>query len=166
MSFASMSKDTVDLIKADGTKIEGIKASVQEKMTFIHRSDILIESGDLLQRRASNGSVSNYKVIDPGFHEGLGRIAAHYQIKHQNLSIQEAKEMVQSITYNFGSISAEQMQVGNDNTQNVTINMQQLVDKVAASHDEEAKSKLKSLLGNSTVASVVGAGVSGLISLL
>lgn len=167
MSFADMMNDTVDLIKADGTKkIEGIKASVQEKMTFIERSDVLIESGDLLQRRASNGSVSNYKVIDPGFHEAFGSIAAHYQIKHKNLSIQEAEKMVQNITYNFGSISAEQMQVGNDNTQNVTINVQKLVEAIAESNDHEAKSMLKSLLENSTVASVVGAGVSGLIGLI
>ncbi len=167
MSFADMMNDTVDLIKADGSKtVKGIKASVQEKMTFIERSDILIESGDLLRRRASNGSVSNYKVIDPGFHEAFHGIAAHYQIKHQNLSIQEAEKMVQSITYNFGSISAEQMQVGNDNTINVTINVQQLVEKVAASNDEEAKSKLRSLLENNTVASLLGASVSGLIGLL
>ncbi|MDP2592398.1 hypothetical protein [Vibrio splendidus] len=167
MSFADMMNDTVDLIKADGTKkVEGIKASVQDKMTFIERSDILIESGDLLQRKASNGSVSNYKVLDPGFHEAFGSISAHYQIKHQNLSIQEAEKMVQSITYNFGSISTEQMQVGNNNTQNVTINMHQLVEKIAKSNDDDAKSKLKALLENSTVASVVGAGVSSLISLI
>lgn len=167
MYFADIMNDTVDLIKADGTKkIEGIKASVREKMTFIERSDVLIESGDLLQRKASNGSVSNYKVIDPGFHEASKSMAAHYQIKHKNLSIQEAEEMVQNITYNFGSISAEQMQVGNDNTQNVTINVQKLVEAIAESNDHEAKSMLKSLLENSTVASVVGAGVSGLIGLI
>ncbi|EPZ1264670.1 hypothetical protein ACXKOW_002625 [Vibrio parahaemolyticus] len=167
MPFSKMMNDTVDIIKANGEPtIKGIKASVQEKMTFIHRSDILIESGDLIQRRASNGSISNYKVIDPGFHESFGSIKAHYQIKHQNLSIQEAEKMVQNITYNFGSISAEQMQVGNENTQNTTINIQQLVEKVASSNDTEAKNKLKQLLENSTVASVLGASVSGLLSML
>ncbi|NIY90361.1 hypothetical protein HCZ64_24580, partial [Vibrio campbellii] len=70
------------------------------------------------------------------------------------------------ITYNFGTISAEQMQVGNDNTQNTTINIQQLVEKVASSNDNEAKNKLKQLLENSTVASVLGASVSSLLSML
>ena len=74
--------------------------------------------------------------------------------------------MIQSVTYNFGSVSAEQMQVGNNNSQHVIINMQQLVEKVAQSNDEEAKGLLKKLLDNSTVASVVGASVSSLISLL
>lgn len=166
MSFAKMMNDTVDLIKADGTKIEGIKASVQENKTFIHRSDIVIESGDLLQRKASNGVVSNYQVIDPGFREKFASIPAHYQIKHKNLSIQEVEKMIQQVTYNFGSISAEQLQVGNDNTQNVTINVKKLVEEIAKSNDDNAKSMLRNLLGNSTVASIVGAGVSGLISMI
>ena len=166
MPFSRMMKDTVDLIKVNGDKVEGIKASVQEKQTFINRSDILIEVGDLLQRKATNGSINNYEVIDPGFSEGLGRIPAHYQIKHRNLSLKEAEKMIQSVTYNFGSVSAEQMQVGNNNSQHVIINMQQLVEKVAQSNDDEAKGLLKKLLDNSTVASVVGASVSSLISLL
>ncbi|MEZ8077699.1 hypothetical protein AB4158_21065 [Vibrio splendidus] len=44
----------------------------------------------------------------------------------------------------------------------VTISVQKLVEVIAESNDHEAKS----MLGNSTVASVVGAGVSGLIDLI
>ena len=167
MFFAEPMRDKVDLIKANGQKVEGIQARVMEKRTIIERGDILIEPGDFLERKASNGSVSVYKVIDPGFIESDGiDFPARYKIKHQNLSVEEVKELPQNVTYNFGSISAEQMQVGNNNTQNVTINFQELVKKVVESDDEEAKSKLKSLLENSTVASVVGAGISGWISLL
>ncbi|GAA5648614.1 hypothetical protein [Vibrio proteolyticus] len=67
---------------------------------------------------------------------------------------------------NIGSINSKQVQVGNHNSQVTNINVQELVEKVAQSDDEEAKSILKSLLENSTVASVVGAGLSGLIGLL
>lgn len=67
---------------------------------------------------------------------------------------------------NIGSINSDQVQVGNHNNQITNINVQKLVEKVAQSNDEEAKSLLKSLLENSTVASVVGAGISGLIGLL
>ncbi|MCD9513878.1 hypothetical protein [Photobacterium carnosum] len=166
MTFSDFMKDTVDLVKSNGERIEGIKASVQEKQTFINRSDILIEAGDFFQRKASNGSISNYEVIDPGFHEAFGSIEAHYQIRHKNLSTKEAEKMIQSVTYNFGSISAEQMQVGNNNSQHVTINMQQLIEKVAQSNDEEAKRLIKKSLDNSTIASVLGASVSILIGLL
>ncbi|EGU31029.1 hypothetical protein VIBRN418_12452 [Vibrio sp. N418] len=67
---------------------------------------------------------------------------------------------------NIGTINSEQVQVGNHNSQITNINVQELVEKVAQSNDEKAKSILKSLLENSTVASVVGAGLSGLIELL
>ena len=67
---------------------------------------------------------------------------------------------------NIGSINSKSVQVGNHNSQVTNINVQELVEKVAQSDDEEAKSILKSLLENSTVASVVGAGLSGLIGLL
>ncbi|ASO31040.1 hypothetical protein CG015_17835 [Vibrio anguillarum] len=67
---------------------------------------------------------------------------------------------------NIGSINSKQVQVGNHNSQVTNINVQELVEKVAQSNDEEAKGILKSLLENSTVASVVGAGLSGLIGLL
>lgn len=166
MTFSDFMTDTIDVIKSNGDKFEGIKASVQDKETFINRSDILIEVGDLLQRRASNGSISNYEVIDPGFHETFGSIEAHYQIKHKNLSVKEAEKMIQSVTYNFGSISADQMQVGNNNSQHVTINMQQLIEKIAKSNDEEAKGLVRKLLDNKTVASVLGASASVLIGLL
>ena len=64
-------------------------------------------------------------------------------------------------TYN---IDSKNVQIGDHNTQNVTINIQKLVEAIAESNDNEAKNMLKSLLENSTVASVVGAGVSGLIA--
>lgn len=67
---------------------------------------------------------------------------------------------------NIGSINSQQVQVGNHNNLITNINVQDLVEKVAKSNDEEAKSILKSLLENSTVASVVGASISGLIGLL
>lgn len=66
-------------------------------------------------------------------------------------------------TYN---IDSKNVQIGDYNTQNVTINIQELVEAIAESNDNEAKSMLKSFLENNTVASVVGAGVSGLIALI
>ncbi|WP_229380926.1 hypothetical protein [Shewanella psychropiezotolerans] len=74
MPFSSLMKDKVSVLKANGEVFEDIQASVQTKKTFIQRSDILIETGDLIQRAMSNGAMQTYEVIDPGFHEGLGGI--------------------------------------------------------------------------------------------
>lgn len=67
---------------------------------------------------------------------------------------------------NIGSINSNHLQVGNNNTQIMNMNVQELVEKVAQSNDPEAKSKLMSLLQNNTVASGLGASVSGLLGLL
>ena len=61
---------------------------------------------------------------------------------------------------------SENVQIGDSNMQNVTINLQVFVENVAESDEEEAKSKLKSLLQNSTIARFVVAVVSVLIRLL
>lgn len=113
MSFSSILRDNVTLLKKSGERVDGIKASVQSKNIFINRSDILIETGDLIQRKMSNGGEETYEVIDPGFHEGFGGIKAHYQMTHRKLGLPEAKAAVQSITYN---ISGPNARVNNHST--------------------------------------------------
>ena len=44
--------------------------------------------------------------------------------------------------------------------------MQELIETIAKSNDLEAKSKLKELLNNATVAGLIGAGVTALLALL
>lgn len=94
-------RDTVSILKLNGEKHEGIKASVQRNKTFIKGSDLLIETGDLIQRKMSNGATETYEVIDPGFHEGGNLISAGYQIVHKNLGLPEAEKAIQNITYNL-----------------------------------------------------------------
>ncbi|MFA4717062.1 hypothetical protein [Vibrio vulnificus] len=69
---------------------------------------------------------------------------------------------------NIGTVNASNLQVGNGNTQNNTINISisELTEMVSKSGDESAKEQLKSLLNNSTVGSLIGAGVSSLINML
>ncbi len=78
--------DTVSLIKRNGQRVDGIEASVQRGKIFIRRSDLLIESDDLIFRDMSNGSSETYVVIEPGFREKFGSISAHYQMIVQRLS--------------------------------------------------------------------------------
>ena len=100
MPFSALMTDIVSLIKKDGTQVDNLKSSVQGEKIFIDRSDILIESGDLIHRKMSNGAEETYKVIDPGFHEKFHTIPAGYDIKCKKLGIPEAKKAIQNITYN------------------------------------------------------------------
>ena len=115
--FSSLMRDTVSILKSTGEHIENIQASVQTGKTYIQRSDILIGTGDLIQRTMSNGATETYEVIDPGFHEGLGGIPAGYQIVHKNLGLPEAEKAVQSITYN---LNGNNTRVNNNSTDNST----------------------------------------------
>ena len=85
-----------------------------------------------------------------------------------SFEIMKAEKEVTAMAQNFniGTLNSQNTQLGNDNTQNVTINIQELVEKVAASEDKEAKGMLVKLLENPTISGVIGAGVSGLIGML
>ena len=120
MPFSKMMTDNLTLRKKDGEIISDIKASVQSKKIYINRSDILIETGDLLQRKMSNGGEEIYEVIDPGFHEQFGGIPAGYQMTHKKLGLPEAKRAIQNITVTIHGDNSGNMQVGNNNTMNIS----------------------------------------------
>lgn len=120
MPFSDMLNDNVSLLKKDGERVEGLKASVQSKKIFINRSDVLIETGDLIQRRMSNGGEEIYEVIDPGFYESVDGIDAHYQISHKKLGLPEAKQAVQSIIYNISGPNARVNNNSVDSSTNIS----------------------------------------------
>jgi hypothetical protein len=119
MPFADMMKDTIDLLKSDGTRRTGLKASVQKSKVFMDANDILVEPQDLIIRKMSNGAEETYRVIDPGFYEEFHGIKAHYQMEVQKLGLPEAKSAVQSITYNSTGNNARVTQNSIDNSTNV-----------------------------------------------
>ena len=87
-------------------------------------------------------------------------------LKVQNTTAQPHLPQSNKSTFNIGSVSGSNVQVGNDNSLSVNITIQELAEHIAKSDDEDAKSKLKEFLSNSTVGSLIGAGASGLIGLL
>jgi CRISPR/Cas system CMR-associated protein Cmr5 small subunit len=90
MPFSELMTDNIDLLKKDGGKYPGLKASVQRKGIYLNAGDLRIEAGDLIQRNMSNGAKETYEVIDPGFREGLDEIPAHYQLEVKRLERAEA----------------------------------------------------------------------------
>lgn len=123
MPLSSLLKDKVSLLRKNGDRVDEIKASVQSKKIFIQRSDVLIETGDLIQRKMSNGGEETYEVIDPGFHERHGSIAAGYQMTHKKLGLPEAESAVQNITYNISGPNARVNNHSTDNSTNI-VNME------------------------------------------
>ncbi|HDZ48227.1 hypothetical protein LCGC14_0209840 [marine sediment metagenome] len=136
MSFDELLTDTVQVLKQEGQIITDIKSSVQKDKIFIQRSDILIETGDLIQRSMSNGAEETYKVIDPGFHERFHGIPAGYQMDVIKLGIPEAKAAVQHITYNISGTNNRINQNSTDNSINVVRSNTEIQEHLKALRDE------------------------------
>lgn len=79
MSFDSLMRDKVTLVKKDGKRFENIRASVQSDKIFTNDPAIPIEDGDVFERTLPNGIVEPYTILDAGFKQGTGGIEPHYQ---------------------------------------------------------------------------------------
>lgn len=119
MGFAAFMTDTVSVLKQNGDLFEGIKASVQSDKIFIEGVQPLIETGDLVRRKMSNGSEETFRVLDPGFREQFHAIPAGYQMKVVKLGVPEAARHIQNITYNVSGHNARINQNSVDNSHNV-----------------------------------------------
>lgn len=135
-SFDDLLTDTVSLMKQNGEIVKGVKASVQKNKIYIQRSDLLIESGDLIQRTMSNGADETFRVIDPGFHEKFHSIPAGYQMDVHKLGIPEAKQAVQHITYNISGTNNRVNQNTTDNSINIANINPDIQDHINALRDE------------------------------
>ncbi len=136
MPFNDLMTDTVKVLKQNGEIISDIRSSVQKDKIFIQRSDILIETGDLIQRSMTNGAKETYKVIDPGFHEKLHSIPAGYQMDVIKLGLPEAKAAVQHVTYNISGVNNRFNQNSTDNSVNIVNSNSEIQEHIAALRDE------------------------------
>ncbi|MBU4629210.1 hypothetical protein HRJ41_17160 [Pseudomonas sp. BF61] len=168
MDFNAMAYPDVILLGSNEYKA---KRNIADSTLLIPYTDeIDVGIGDVILQKMGGREVS-LKVLDASFSQGgtLGIGTAHpdlVKLKVLNLTADEHKSKEVNSVINIGNLHGEQVQVGNHNSQTVTISLQHLVEAVAKSKDEEAKGILRKLFENSTVASVVGAGLSGLIGLV
>lgn len=118
MPFDKLMRDTITVVKRNGGgRFEGIKAAVQSEEISILQAEPLIEPNDLILRSMSNGGEETFVVLDPGFHEGLGRIPAGYRARVRKMGLPEAQSAVQSITYN---VSGSNSRINNHSVDNST----------------------------------------------
>lgn len=136
MAFDELFTDTVTLIKKDGTIVENIKASVQAKEIFIQGHEPLIESGDHVYRKMSNGTEETYEILDPGFHEKFYDIPAGYQMDVRKLGVPEGRFSRQGVTYNITGNNARLNQNSVDNSVNVVRSSAHVVETIDALRQE------------------------------
>lgn len=104
--FSDLMTDRVTIEKSSGERFENQPASVQGNRIFMDYENILIEPGDRLTRKMSNGAQETFEVIDPGFHEEFHGIAAGYQMEVRKLGIRDRSAPAPVVNYNVSGSNA------------------------------------------------------------
>jgi len=142
--FDEFHTDNISIIKSNGQRYDGLKASVQRDKIYFENSSILVEPRDLIQRNMSNGGVETFEVIDPGFVEAIMDFEANYQMRVRKMGIPEAEKAVRNITYNISGANARVNNHSVDNSiNNATINPE-VPSLIAALRSELSKLGLSS----------------------
>lgn len=142
--FDEFHTDNISIIKSNGQRYDGLKASVQRDKIYFENSSILVEPRDLIQRNMSNGGVETFEVIDPGFVEAIMDFEANYQMRVRKMGIPEAEKAVRNITYNISGANARVNNHSVDNSiNNATINPE-VPSLIAALRSELSKVGLSS----------------------
>src|SRR5271163_3589189 len=85
MNLQSMTNNPFTLVKNDGQRFD-FKGSYSSKALVTFYRNLLVEDGDTVERTLPNGIVERFRVLDTGFHPGLGgTISPHYQMKVEKL---------------------------------------------------------------------------------
>lgn len=75
--------ETVTILKADGTRIEGVSARYHQETSKVVIGDgsLRLEDGDTIERSLPNGLKDRFIVEDRGFHAPTNTHEAHFQAK-------------------------------------------------------------------------------------
>lgn len=141
MSFADFMTDNIVLKKKNGGEFLNLKAQVSKKGIFLDRGDVLIESGDVIERRMSNGGTEVFEVIDPGFHEAWEGMEAHYQMSVRKLGLSETQKKHQNVVYNVTGHNARINTNSTDNSVNVVSESSELL----LAHVEELRAAARQI---------------------
>jgi hypothetical protein len=117
--FERLLKDRIKLLKKDGRTFENVPASVQKGQIFISDASLPIEEDDKIERKLPNNLTEIYIVIDRGYYESVGRIAAHYQTKVVRDNEYKLNKDSKNINYNIQSDNSRININSTDNSVNI-----------------------------------------------
>ncbi|ECI6921331.1 hypothetical protein CC656_000451 [Salmonella enterica subsp. enterica] len=159
-----------DTFIISGEEVKGSRNTGSNEIRIPYTNEPKIDFGNTLVQKIGSREL-NFKVIDLSISlNGTLNIGTNHP-HLMTLTVENLTSKIHSTpnsmnTFNIGSVSGEKVQIGENNHLLINISITELVDKIANSNDQQAKSMLKQLLGNSTVASIVGAGTTALLGLL
>jgi hypothetical protein len=124
-------KDTIVLIKPDGTRTEDIKAKVSEERIKTYNVTLQIEQGDIVERKLPNGLTEIYEVLDVTQAHGIPQSGPSQEMKVRKLNAFQDKPQPVTV-HNYHGVQSVQHGSNNTayNTQNFGLETQQLADLI------------------------------------
>lgn len=89
MILPGMAKDTMTLVKADGKRIEGLKAVVSMNRIVTFNTDFEIEPKDMMIRELGDAGQEAYLLLDHIFNPAKDGIPENYQITVRKVALPE-----------------------------------------------------------------------------
>lgn len=159
-----------DTFLISGLEYKGKRNQVNKTVKIPFTEEPNVNIGDNITQKIGASEIT-LKVIDISIlPDGTRKIGTNHPnmltLHIENLTSNQHSPKASQNTFNIASVSGAQVQIGENNHLSINISIPELVEKIAASGDAEAKTTLRKLLENNTVAGIIGAGATALFGLL
>lgn len=159
--FGSLPKENATVEKPDGQVVGPYTMAFAGNTIFVTDKTADIDKGDVIIRTMPSGKEKFLTVTKSTFYQkGIGGMSAHHQIKFEEGRVTNSEKPSQTINIH----SPQAVQIGDNNTQQITATVQMLVQRIDdsdATSDQkaEAKSLLQKFLSHPLVTTIVGATI-------
>lgn len=169
--FGSILNDTVYIENTSGERTGPYKTALSSKDGFsalIFEAKLDVEEGWKLIRKIPNGKEELFTILEVNYSSGFHGIPSSWTLKlkkESSLVTASRPATTINITQSSG------IQIGDHNVQHIANSLVGLIEKIEAlntseKEKEQAKSQLRSVLENPTVAAVLGSATAGVLGLL
>lgn len=157
----SMPKEPAEVQKPDGEIVGPYQMIFAGDTIIVLDAAADVAEGDVLLRKLPNGRIERLTVTESIYYQSIGGLPSHYQLKYRK----GRKDTMEKAQQTINIHSAQAVQIGDHNTQQITATIQMLVQKIESSdasesEKNEAKSRLQKFLEHPLVAAIVGATIS------
>ncbi|BDP41021.1 hypothetical protein DAETH_09900 [Deinococcus aetherius] len=100
--FAEFERESLKLLKQDGTVVEGLRTTgISKGKVIFFREDVDFQEGDMLERRLPSGRVETFQIDDVEYVAALDVVPGHYTLRITNVAKPKSTPMPYSVTYNL-----------------------------------------------------------------
>lgn len=167
--MGSLLGDEIYIEGKDCTRVGPVKASVQGSKIFVFDTSLIIEEGGRIFRTLPNGKSEVHKILEYDFlKDPMSGKLSHYEIhtkKEGSLTEMPGSKTTINISH------SKAIQIGDQNVQNIVDSFEVLFEAIesAEAPEEEkmvAKAKLKALLSNPLINTIIGVAAKTLVERL